>query len=82
MQADIRQTCVIYSEEHGGIHLVPREGRLVRLYIQLVEAKDPQRRFDRASISPNELLKRAQRIFFPYKIDYKVCDWWSVYQVK
>lgn len=27
------------------------------------------------------MLKTAQEIFSPYKIDFRYCDWWSIYQI-
>jgi len=27
------------------------------------------------------ILKAAQKIMAPYKIDYEYCDWWTAYQI-
>jgi hypothetical protein len=81
LAADIRQTCAIYSKQHGAIHLVPREGKIVRLYIHLTDFKSGQERFNRSSITQQDLLEAARKVLSPYKLDYRTCDWWSIYQV-
>lgn len=61
---------------------IPREKRLVRLYVQLrsVTAKAGDR-IDRSEITPGVILKAAQEIMKPYTITYEYCDWWTAYQV-
>lgn len=59
---------------------VPRENRLVRFYIQLRDV-DKCRSFDRSSVTLDSLVETAQRILAPYSLNYKLCDWWSVYQI-
>lgn len=59
---------------------VPRENGLVRLYIQLKEVNENQS-VDRASVTPDDLLRTAQRIITPYNLEYRYCDWWSLYQI-
>ena len=51
--------------------LVPREGHLVRLYIQLSEFDTDNTRLDRSKVTAESL----------HTLDYEVCDWWSLYQV-
>lgn len=80
--ADIRQTCVIRSAAHGNIMIAPREGKLIRMYIQLNEmgykdANDSAR----SEITPGLILEAAQKILKPYTLDSKYLDWWSVYRV-
>jgi hypothetical protein len=61
---------------------IPRERRLVRLYIQLSDITlEAGERVDRDKITPDLILKAAQRIMSPYKITYDYCEWWTVYQV-
>ncbi|KAL8883495.1 MAG: hypothetical protein Q9192_007137 [Flavoplaca navasiana] len=38
-------------------------------------------RFDRSSITPDTILKAAQKIMKPYQLEYKHRDWWTVYQI-
>jgi len=62
--------------------VIPREKGLVRLYIQLTEVKpDESGRADRSQISPDSILKAAQKILHPYKLEYNYCDWWTGYQI-
>lgn len=60
---------------------MPRENRLVRFYIHLKErlGKEATRLFE---ASPYGLVGMAERTMKPYKLDFKHCDWWSLYQVR
>lgn len=79
---DIRMRCAIHSAEHGSLMVIPRENKLVRLYIQLKEVvPDASGRADRSKITPEIIFKSAQRIIAPYKLDYEYCDWWTAYQI-
>lgn len=59
----------------------PREGRLVRFYVQLVETSGGGERFDKSKITPEMIVERASKILSPYKLEYQHCDWWSVYTI-
>lgn len=62
--------------------IIPREDRLVRIYCQLSEIKPgSDGRFDGSMINPDTILFAAQKIMSPYYLEYKHCDWWTVYQV-
>ena len=62
--------------------LVPRENRLVRIYCQLKELpRGSSRSNERHKITLDMVLKAAQQILAPYTLDYKHCEWWTVYQV-
>lgn len=62
--------------------VIPRERRLVRLYIQLAHVRPEKgERFDRSAASPELIFEAAQKILQPYKISYKYCEWWTIYQV-
>ncbi|KAI1376414.1 putative phenol 2-monooxygenase [Hypoxylon crocopeplum] len=79
---DIRMRCAIHSAEDGSLMVIPRENKLVRLYIQLKEVTpDASGRADRSKITPDLILSSAQKILSPYKIDYDYCDWWTAYQI-
>ncbi|OTA97873.1 hypothetical protein M434DRAFT_7501 [Hypoxylon sp. CO27-5] len=79
---DIRMRCAIHSAENGSLMIIPRENKLVRLYIQLKEVTpDASGRADRSKITPDLILGAAQKIISPYKIDYEYCDWWTAYQI-
>ena len=75
---DIRQACAIHSATAGSILNVPREDRLNRLYIQLGLEDNSS---TRAQVTHRTMIKAAQKIMAPYTIDYKHCDWWSLYKV-
>ena len=79
---DIRMRCAIHSAESGSLMVIPREKKLVRLYIQLKEVTpDANGRADKSKITPSTILGAAQKILSPYKLDYEYCDWWTAYQV-
>lgn len=61
--------CAIHSAEHGSLMVIPREKKLVRLYIQLKEVTpDATGRADRSKIKPETILSAAQKILSPYKV--------------
>lgn len=62
--------------------VIPRENKLVRLYIQLTEIKpDASGRADRSQITPSTIIKAAQKIIAPYSLTYEYCDWFTAYQI-
>jgi phenol 2-monooxygenase len=64
--------------------VIPRENKLVRLYIQLTTTEktgEQESRADRSWITPEVILESAQRILAPYKITYRKLDWWTAYQI-
>lgn len=81
---DIRMRCAIHSADAGSIMVIPRENKLVRLYIQLTTTErvgDEAARADRSKLSPRVILEAAQRIMAPYTISYRKLDWWTAYQI-
>ncbi|KIL88204.1 phenol 2-monooxygenase [Fusarium avenaceum] len=81
---DIRQRCAIHSASSGSVMVIPREKKLVRLYIQLTtteKTEEQESRADRSWITPQVILESAQRILAPYKITYRKLDWWTAYQI-
>ena len=73
--------CAIHSANSGSVMVIPRENKLVRLYIQLTEVVQGGGKLDRSTITPQLILQAAQRSMSPYTITYKYCDWWTAYQV-
>ena len=62
--------------------VIPRENKLVRLYIQLTTTDNlGGGKVDRSKINPEVILASAQRILHPYKLTYRYCDWWTAYQI-
>lgn len=79
---DIRTRCAVHSATSGSLMVIPRENKLVRLYIQLTEIKpDSSGRADRSKITPSNIIEAAQRIIAPYNLTYEYCDWWTAYQI-
>ncbi|KAK5133017.1 hypothetical protein LTR08_008304 [Meristemomyces frigidus] len=81
---DIRMRCAIHSASSGSLMIIPRENKLVRLYIQLTTTEkigSEGTRIDRSKINPDVILGSAQRILHPYKLTYRYCDWWTGYQI-
>ncbi|KAI0628052.1 FAD binding domain-containing protein [Trametes polyzona] len=81
---DARNLGVIHSSS-GSALLIPREGNLLRLYVQLSDADvlDPQTgRLDKARTSPEKVLEMAQKILHPYRMK-PIGDirWWTIYVV-
>jgi len=60
---------------------LPREGRLIRCYVQLAETGGEEDTFDDKEVSFEDVLSKAQKIFSPYKLESGECEWWSVYTV-
>ncbi|KAI0202839.1 FAD binding domain-containing protein [Astrocystis sublimbata] len=78
---DIRTRCMIHSASSGSLMIIPREGKLVRLYIQLTEVSTGDGRVDRSKITPGVIFQAAKKIISPYKLEYHYCDWWTAYQI-
>ena len=62
--------------------VIPRENKLVRLYIQLEEINKSGERFDRSHYTPDTILKSAQKILSPYDLTYEYLDWYTIYHVR
>ncbi|KAF9895072.1 hypothetical protein FE257_004701 [Aspergillus nanangensis] len=81
---DIRMRCAIHSADAGSVMVIPRENKLVRLYIQLTTTQHnggSGGRADRSQINPDVIIQAAQKIMAPYKISYRKLDWWTAYQI-
>ncbi|KAJ5082408.1 hypothetical protein N7532_011451 [Penicillium argentinense] len=78
---DIRRLGTI-THSSGTILVIPRERRMVRLYVpvQIVDAST-NGRFDRSTITLEMIKARVQAIMSPFTFDFQVCDWWTAYQV-
>ncbi len=78
---DVRNRCAIHSN-NGSCMIIPREGDLIRLYIQLTDADvvDPKTgRVDKDKMGPEKLLQVAKKSFHPYTMDTDAFDWWTIY---
>ena len=80
--ADIRQACSIHSVSSGSILLIPRERKLVRIYVQLTDIKNADGTvIERSNIKAEMILEAAKKIFHPYTLNWGYIEWWAVYQV-
>ena len=66
--------------------IIPRERGLSRVYVPYHEVDVDvngagAERYNRSAITLEEIKAIAQRMFHPYKFDFKICEWWSAYQV-
>ncbi|KAI0091496.1 FAD binding domain-containing protein [Irpex rosettiformis] len=80
---DVRNRCAIHSN-NGSLMIIPREGDLIRLYIQLTDTDvvDPNTgRVDKDRMGPEELLQVAKKSFHPYTMDTDAFDWWTIYVI-
>ena len=78
---DIRLKAAIQSINEGNVLIIPREGGyMVRMYIELDKLKADER-VDRENMTVDVLIKAANRIMAPYKLDVKEVPWWSVYEI-
>ena len=88
----------VISSEHGGCVIIPREDGYIRLYTQLNVsqtgaiaasrlAKDPTLaeaggRVDINTITPEEVLEQANRIFAPYKLEFGApLSWFAIWKI-
>lgn len=55
--------------------MIPRENRLVRLYIQLNEVYAGAGPVDKSKITPTTIIKTAQKILSPFSLEYHYIDW-------
>lgn len=81
---DIRNRTAIHSK-YGSCMIIPREGDVVRLYIQLsdedaLEVRNAKGRIDKTKWTPQRLMEIAKRSFQPFSIDFpKEVEWWTLY---
>ncbi|KAJ1306382.1 hypothetical protein OPQ81_007387 [Rhizoctonia solani] len=77
---DIRNRTAIHSD-NGSCMIIPREGDLVRLYVQLAEIElGGTGRMDRSKMTPERIMEVAKRSFKPFRLEFpKALDWWTIY---
>jgi len=79
---DIRNKTAIHST-NGSCMIIPREGDIVRLYIQLSDRDvvDPvSGRVDKSRMSPEKLLEVARKTFHPFELrNPQEIEWWTIY---
>lgn len=78
---DIRNRCAVHSH-NGSCMIIPREGDLVRLYIQLADRDvlDSKGRVDKSKVGPEKILEVANKSLYPYTMSTSnPIDWWTLY---
>lgn len=71
--------CTIHSSD-GSIMVIPRENKLVRLYIQIASSTDKDWN-PRKQASIEDVQNSAKRILNPYWIQWDRVEWYSVYPI-
>ncbi|KAI5814558.1 FAD binding domain-containing protein [Pyronema omphalodes] len=88
----------VISSQHGGCVIIPREDGYIRLYTQLDtsatgplarsrQANDPSFKesggnVDIHSITAEEVLEQANKIFFPYKLTFAApLSWFAIWKI-
>ncbi|KAF7377670.1 hypothetical protein MSAN_00189900 [Mycena sanguinolenta] len=79
---DVRHKTAVHSE-NGSCMIIPREGDMIRLYIQL-EGKDAvdatSGRIDKKRTGPHQLLEVARKSLYPYVFETpEAFHWWTIY---
>lgn len=78
---DIRLKSVIQSSAGGSMIIIPREGGyLVRIYVEMDKLAEGERVASR-SLTSDDLIAAARRVFSPYTFEVKEIAWWSVYEI-
>ncbi|KAE8153884.1 FAD binding domain-containing protein [Aspergillus avenaceus] len=77
---DVRRASTVESK-HGSLLIIPRERQLTRFYVPLTEVEEASGRFDRSSVTLDMIRQKVQEILRPFQFDFKICDWWTTYQV-
>ncbi|KAL1678879.1 FAD binding domain-containing protein [Schizophyllum commune] len=84
---DVRNFCALHTH-HGSLMLIPREGDMVRIYVQLDKDAldlDEKGDLDREKMSPERLMQVAKLCLQPFHIDLKHPDagyhWWTIYRI-
>lgn len=60
--------------------VIPRERNLVRLYIQIPQPPTGERP-NRADVTPEKLMRHAQAIMSPYRIEIPQIEWFTCYEI-
>ncbi|EJD48151.1 hypothetical protein AURDEDRAFT_183516 [Auricularia subglabra TFB-10046 SS5] len=77
---DIRNKSAIHSS-NGSCMVIPREGDVVRLYIQLEQAEFVENgRVDKSKVTPQRLMDVCRKSLHPYNISFpNPIMWWTLY---
>ncbi|KAK2744858.1 hypothetical protein FQN57_004182 [Myotisia sp. PD_48] len=76
---DVRTKCIIQSH-HGAILMVPRDGNIVRFYVQLASATDLDQD-PRNTVTVEQVQEITKKILLPYKIIWNRVEWLSIHPI-
>ncbi|KAG8746067.1 hypothetical protein FRC10_006170 [Ceratobasidium sp. 414] len=75
---DIRNRTAIHSD-NGSCMIIPREGDLVRLYVQIAEVElGGTGRMDRSKMTPEKIMEARFTLSTMFEFP-KALDWWTIY---
>jgi phenol 2-monooxygenase len=77
LTADIRKRFIVKSK-FGNLMMIPREGQLVRVYVQLPLTMADQYNMEK---DPVIILRQVEAIMKPYSLKAKNTIWSTVYRV-
>ncbi|PYH48354.1 putative phenol 2-monooxygenase [Aspergillus saccharolyticus JOP 1030-1] len=77
---DMRRAGTV-ANTSGTILIIPREENIVRIYVPLQEEFEVLREFDRSAVTLESIRQRVKKILSPFHFDFRICFWWTVYQV-
>ncbi|KAG8966700.1 hypothetical protein FRC03_011448 [Tulasnella sp. 419] len=79
---DIRNRTAIHSN-NGSCMIIPREGDVVRLYVQLSEVEvGSAGRIDKSKWNPERVMEVARKSMAPYTISFpNPILWWTIYMI-
>lgn len=76
--ADIRRRCIIRSQ-FGNLMIIPRERKIVRLYVQVSSSlADNYRTHGR---NPEIIMQAIRKVMLPYRFDVSRIEWSTIYSV-
>lgn len=70
----------VKSHSAGTVITVPREDGLVRLYTQMGDLA-PGERINRDDVTLDKMIKKTQRVFHPYRMEFPYVDWYTCYEI-
>ena len=76
---DIRKVFVVHSDA-GTVMGVPRENKMVRLYISM-DGGSRHTSINAKNITAENIIEAARAIIAPYTLDAARIPWWSAYSV-
>ncbi|KAF7563704.1 hypothetical protein G7046_g399 [Stylonectria norvegica] len=77
---DIWSKTIIFHPQHGSVLIIPRERAMTRFYIELKSDAAPGIPAP-SRITQEDVMERARQICAPYKLEWKLVEWFGRYQI-